>query len=207
MSIINRGNHEFEPVGTARWRPDGWDLDTLVVPMKGSVENYDAYIATLQMWEPSGIDGSMFLSDWVNDGDPVWPTVDLIYIGKKGGFLPPVKHESTESLQNISFEISDGEETIFGIDVQYKAPVNTAMAITRTNQVLSVPNPVDTRQVINWMTGGFTTSNPGGITQATIDNLINHAFGDLIISTPKYEELVPGRYFRNSISKTLIWTR
>lgn len=207
MSITNVGTHGFAQVGSVRWRPNGWDLDTLIVPMQGSAENLDAFIATLTMWDPSALDSNMFLSDWGSDGDMVWPTVDLIYIGKQGGTLPPVRAERSKTLQTISFAVEIESVASFAIDVQYMAPVNVSTTITRDDSDPSVSDPADTREIVYWTIGALSTVNSGGVTQEVIDDLIDYLFGDLVLSTPKSEELVPGEYYRNSISKTLLWTR
>lgn len=208
MSLINIGNHDFEQVGSVRWQPNGWDLDRLIVPMQGSAENLAAFIAGLTMWDASDIDSNMFLSDWVSDGHPQFPTVDLIYLGCKDGAAKPVKYDKEVALQTVSYSQSIDDVGSYQIDVQYNAPVITGTQIVSVeDDYPSVSDPLDSREIVYWTAGALSTVNPGSVTQEILDDLIDYIFSDLVIERPRSEELVPGQYWRVSLTKTLLWTR
>jgi hypothetical protein len=150
MAIINIGNHDFEPTGPVAWYPNGWELDRLIVPMRGSVANEAAYIASLVLWAVSDIDSNMFLASWDSDHHPQFPTVRLTYIGKKGGTLPPVKHRPGTAITSgqISKDVS-----LLGGAVWFTArvPVFVFTWITRIakDSPQPVPSILDGYQVLS----------------------------------------------------------
>lgn len=182
MSINFRGDHGFKPVGTPRWYPSGWELDQLVVPMQGAHSKLNAYLESLIMWTPSTIDGNMFLSDWSSNGDQVFPTVDLTYIGKKKGRLPPDKHSTGRTVQQAS---------IVG---KYIGPTSSLVRFSRDAIDISVVSPAEPANVIPAGPPEFRAAN---------QSLINQFFKQYSITTGENEELVPGEYYRAHITKTM----
>jgi len=205
MALINVGDHDFKQESPAVWTPDGWGLDRLIVPMRGSVENEEAYIATLEMWSASDIDENMFLSSWVSDNDKQFPIVRLTYLGKKGGTLPPQKREFDGSIDSATSKRGNTNIILAeGATVQYYAPTSVLSYITRTNpgtdRLVDPPGDPEIR---------FVTFGDASYTIDTIGirELVNRFFLTQLVSPPiKSTEVVPGQYWQNVARKSKIYT-
>lgn len=103
MAVNFVGNTDYEQSAPERWFPNGWELDRLIVPFQGDATQFDVFVDGLTLWNPSDIDSDMYLADYVSDGDRVFPTVELIYLGKKGGHLPPDKALEGLSVQQVRY--------------------------------------------------------------------------------------------------------
>lgn len=126
MSLNNVGTHTFLVVGKPKWTRSRWDLDRVTVPYRGSAENFDAFIAALTIGSNYSGDSNMKLDDWDNDDHQQFPTVNLIYTGKKGGTLPPDKNGTSYTIQQAqftSFFYTDDEG--LRITLTYIAPTST----------------------------------------------------------------------------------
>lgn len=192
MGINFRGDHGFESVGTPRWIPNGWELDRLIVPMKGAYSKLNAYLASLTMWAPSTIDSNMFLSDFPVDGDPIWPTVDLTYIGKRNGKLPPDKHSNGQTIQQASSPVL--------YEVTYVGPTTTLVRFSRNaidTAVVGPPAPPNAKGIFVNVVGAIPVFD-----DAAIATIISNSFKQRAVTTGNSEELVPGEYYRGEITKT-----
>lgn len=201
MSLLNPGNDAFAQVGSVRWSPNGWELDRLTEPWQGSHANLAAFIAGLSMWQASATDGNMYLEDWTSNGDPVHPTVDLIFIGKKGGALPPARARDSQGIQEaqyVSFEYS--EDDGLRISITYKAP--------STNKVLWDNSPLvidsigaatpDDCEVLAFSAEAYGSYVP--VIPTTLAEALAY-FSQFTTSTGDNEEVVPGQYYRGTQTK------
>jgi hypothetical protein len=199
MAITNIGNDDFEKSAPHVWIPDGWDFDRLIVPYQGSAATEDAFIASLEMWSPSDIDDNMFLSSFESDHDKQWPTIKLIYLGKKGGVLPPGRNESDDAIQAAtSKRTRTGTILAEPATVEYYAPSTVLSYISRGGEGTREP-PDPSRGVRGiTITVGDTTVSIGTIMQEWIDAL----FTPQITQTYRSIEIVPGEYWQNVYRKT-----
>jgi len=104
MAIVIIGQGQYQQSAPERWQASMWDLDRLVVPFRGAEVNRRAFIAQFSNFEPSDLDGDMFLDEVVNmDDSKNFPTVQAIYQGKRGGVLPPDKKIQQRSIQQVRY--------------------------------------------------------------------------------------------------------
>lgn len=192
---------DFEQIGPPKWDPNGWDMDRLTIPYRGPSSKLDAFIATLVPWAASAVDANMFLEDWPNDGDPVHPTVTLVYTGKKGGILPQGRNESGTAVQNCSTSL--GTEGLQGpqstsIEVSYYSPTKQITSIVRAEAAGAQPSD-PTGNIV--LFAALVNANP-----YPVDGLLAY-FRTLISTVNHSEELVPGQYWRSTWTKNKILTR
>jgi hypothetical protein len=143
MPLIYAGDTDFSQIGPAKWGKSGWGMESLRLRYKGSRDDLDTFLATLANWDASGIDSHMFLESYDNDDHPIEPTVDLSYIGRRGGTLPPVQTTQGFSLQTAS-QVIEGEDPL-QLEVLYRSP-NTVMSWIGTSDALTYSgfsNPAD----------------------------------------------------------------
>jgi len=103
MSRTFQGNTSWEQATRERWLRSGWELDRLIVAWQGDDENFEDFIGQFSLWDASDIDGDMFLETDPNDDDRNFPTVELVYIGKRGGELPPDRPLQQRSAQQVRY--------------------------------------------------------------------------------------------------------
>ena len=104
MAIIILGQGQYQQSAPERWQASMWDLDRLVVPFRGAEVNRRAFISQFENFEPSDLDGNMFLDEVVNmDDSKNFPTVQAIYQGKRNGVLPPNKKVQQRSIQQVRY--------------------------------------------------------------------------------------------------------
>jgi hypothetical protein len=196
--LVAPADKAFSQVGNDKWMPNGFDLDRLVQRYQGPKSKLSAYIAALTMWAANGTDGNMYLSDWSVDDDPVKPTVDLIFSGKKGNAVSSTARESqATSVQSASFAFSDSTGGI-RIDLQFNAGSNTASQIARnrTMPTPTTPGAVSYSDVIRArveITGSYS-----------ISGTIMDFFDQVTTTATDSQEIVKGQYYRNTKTLTTV---
>lgn len=134
MPISYTNDTDFIEIGPPKWGKGGWGLDSLRLKYQGGRAELDAFLASLVDWEPSALDGGMYLDTFANDDDPVQPTVDVSYIGRRGGVLPEVQTKQGFTLQTASFQ--DSGDGALQLDVLYRSP-NTSMSWIGTSDAMT----------------------------------------------------------------------
>ncbi len=119
MSAINwLQSTDWRPSGLPQFGGGGYDLDTCRVPWRGRASGKIAFVNALAKFQSlaayagEGIESSwgaypyMFLNSISDDGEPVFPTISLEYIGFKNGLggAPPAKGEDSFVQLPISVE-------------------------------------------------------------------------------------------------------
>ena len=203
MAIINIGDHDFQISGPPAWHPDGWGMDRLIVPYRGSAETEQAFIDSLEMWQESDIDDNMFLSSWDSDHHKQFPTVRLIYLGKKGGVLPPSQPRTTNPIQTAGS--SQGFNTVLAeaITIEFYAVVSQLTWFTKDAKgaLNTAPDPT-TDPVIRSVSYFGTDYSPSSV---GIDQTLLGFFQLAVTDTLDSVEVVPGKYWRNTETKTLYY--
>lgn len=191
MALTFPGNTNFEQSEPAQWQPSGWDLDRLVVPFRGDVDQLEAYLtaASSSRWSASALDGAMFLESWANDGHKQFPTVSLTYLGRKGGSLPPTKRQRGKTVQQSSFSSFTGKTEA---NVTYLAPTSTSVIWSRQEidpSSVTVAYPAD----VTFLLGTYK-SDEGLEFETEAEYLALFTAKD--VETGECEEVVPNQYFR-----------
>jgi hypothetical protein len=157
MALTFFGVAEFKRSGPPQWNQSLWGIDTLVVPYSGPIIFLEEFLDFKTKGQPSDIDENMLLTDWhVSDQHKQYPTVDLIYLGKRGGVLPPGKHGSGNAVQAVSSAAGP-------VSLTYLAPVTTYSWISEEEGVggLALP-PSEVGQSGSYQFSGTTFAWPFG---------------------------------------------
>src|SRR4029453_14079371 len=137
MALTYIGEVDFVQSGPPQWTQGTFDIDEMTVPYSGAGPSLDAFLASLNKWDPSPIDPNMLLTQWrVSTGSKVYPQVDLSYIGVKNGILPPPQHRKGSSVQS-------GQTTVTGtqVSITYLAPWTETTWITTEETVGGAVTP------------------------------------------------------------------
>lgn len=194
MAILDFGSTAAQIKNTPRWvSTSGPELDSLFVDYTGSVSAMNAFLNSRQRWEPSSIDGNMLLSEWPNDADPHHPTVTLRYVGLKGGQTKTPLIDDVSSEQSIRYATVDGS---LWLDLRYISPGAQARLISTQRLTAEVGGITVTQITPNHVV--WWTTNISGITSAAAALVF---FVQRTLFLPENTELVPGRYYRSTITK------
>jgi hypothetical protein len=205
MSVIYLGPTAFEQSGVPQWTFGGFDLDTFTVPFTGARPELDAFLAQYTPWQVSAIDSGMFLTRYAVDQNRVYPTVQLLYAGKRGGILTEGKHEFDDQIASASRTI--GGTITFSI--QYYGPTNVLSWISRKPGELGpsgdVTAPTTPIRMIQMTEDAGSVSLPIG-SGVLGDTIIQLYFQQTLVKTSRAEEVVAGQYWHNTnrISKVLL---
>jgi hypothetical protein len=117
MALTALGITSFNQILPPRWDTDSWGLDRLTLTYDGYVTGLATFVNSYTQWESNSVDSNMYLSQIAVGSDKRYPKVELIYIGKRGGIMPPVRMEHGNSLETSSY--NDGESQL---EILYRAP-------------------------------------------------------------------------------------
>lgn len=205
MALTYIGETEFVQSGPPQWQQSAWDLDTLTIPYSGSQPNLDSFLNNLEKGSPADIDGDMYLMDWRISGTKAYPQVDLVYIGKKNGEMPPKK---TIKGGQIASATTNTDSTIWPrfvtnpATVQFYAVTNTLSYYSTDKNDASEPDdPPEITGVVSW-DFGFGLQ-PGFSYPDLVTYLLTSAFVQGIIEMPPdIEPIVDGQIYRIVKRKT-----
>jgi hypothetical protein len=218
MALDFVGDASWDRAGPNRWHCNGWELDRLIVPMRGSIEGQDAYISGLTRWGAADDDDDMFLSDFPSDDHKQFPTLSLTYLGRRNGVMPPDRNELTSSLQQVTgIAFSDAYILTFGLPphwqakITYMSPVLRFTKWTRTtpdfDQITPPTPPTITRSdIASLVVGGIDYS----VWQAAApyyDQIVTWVLQWFAQRTARYtswREDVPGQYFRAVVTQQVL---
>ena len=190
MSLLFPGDTDFEQSGPPEWQPNGWDLDRLILPYRGDVDQLNTFVASLTMWSASLLDSNMFLESFPNDGHQQFPTVRVSFIGKQGGTLPPDKNTTGETVQTASFTSYSGKTRV---NITYLAPSSTKRTWSRTPIDVSTVSPA-APAAATVIAGTFHTEDSEYTAPANEAGYLAF-FTAVPVTTGECEELVPGEYY------------
>lgn len=222
MSRTYRGSVDWIQNAPERWLPNGWELDRLVVPMQGSDDQWQAFLAGLTLWDASELDPDLFLESFPNDSDRNFPTTELIYIGKKGGVLPPDRRLQQRSVQQVRYIgfITDSNDTAggfgyntvppgtdpaligtFTLDVTYAALAKGLIVWARDDSELDIGDIGDSigfegEVAISHCTATWDNWPPDQRVDINNNDIVLQLFFLDTIASGDIEELVPDQYFK-----------
>ncbi len=197
MALIFGGDDDYEISGPAEWAQSIWGLDQLVIPYRGAVTGLEAFLTAHPPGEASPIDGSnMFLMQKQPDGHLQFPTVRMVYQGKRGGTLPPQKHGKSNPIQSATSSFGRFGPAVAPATIQYQAPTNTLSYITRAAGTTDADDPTDALVIRNITLGSTTFSG------TSLSTAVANFFSTLITAEINSEEVVPGQYWQNVAKKT-----
>lgn len=204
MAVNFEGHSDWDYAGPPRWITSPFDLDQLIIPVRGRYSAMEAFLDAHTVGEVSPVDANMFLMQKVPDDHLQFPTIQMIYGGKRGGALPPSQHEFDDDVMSASSKRSFGGVILTSpMIVEFYAPTSLLTYYTRfapgSDQA---PDPVADPRPID-LTVFDTTFSIGG----TIQDQINAFFSVQQIATNKSSEVVPGgQYYKNVSKKTKKYT-
>lgn len=207
ISVLGSSAGSFVQIGQPCWISGGLaELDTLEIVWQGIYSKLDAFRATLRKWAPATVDNSMFLESFPDDGDLIKPKVTLRFIGFKGGVAPAGKKESGETVQSTSSTksfsttgIGGGTSASFTAEIVYYSPTSVYTWLsTSKGSGGAADTPSGSIRLISARIGGADV--PSESTSAVLNNYFENQTTSVIQS----EELVPGKYWRNTNIKSLI---
>jgi len=218
MGLIFTGNDDFEVAGPKRWHRDGWELDRLVIPWRGSVEDLEDFLDSHPIWEQSDVDTNMYLADYPSDDHKQFPTVSLTYIGKRGGALPPDRTELTSSIQQTSgIAFSDAFILTFGLPPHWTAKITYTSQVTRFttwsrtppnfDQITApVPPDIAPADIASLVVGGvdYSVWIPAQPYYEQIVEWVLQWFQQRTVKYTSYQEVVPGQYYRANVTQQLL---
>lgn len=186
MALTYLGETEFVQSDKPQWSQSFWDLDTLIIPFSGPIDHLEHYLDTLEKGSASDIDDNMFLIDWRISGTKVYPQVDLVYTGKRGGVMPPKKKTSGG---NVASATTNTDSLIFPATVTNPATVQF-YSVTNTLSFYSiakddatvVEDPPMVTSLISWDLGAGL--QPGYSFPGLATFLLTSAFVQGIIEPP-----------------------
>ncbi len=196
MALIFVGDEGFEISGPAEWTPNTWGLDQLVIPYSGDVDDLETFLSAHSPGEVSPIDANMFLMSKHPDSNKQFPTVQMVYQGKRGGTLPPQRNGKSNPVQSCTSVYGFGGPAVSPITIEYKAPTNTLSYITRTAGTTEADDPSGSPIIVNVTAQGisFNFSN--------IALILSNLFTEYIQGDIVSQETVPGQYWQNEAKKT-----
>lgn len=200
MALTYIGETEFVQSGPPQWQQSTWDLDTLIISYSGSQPNLDSFLNSLEKGSPSDIDGDMYLMDWRISGTKAYPQVDLVYIGKKNGELPPVKRVYGNPIQSSSSTRSVGLSSPTNATLEFYAVTSQATWYT-----YDAPGSLGTAADPSGSpTPRFLVTDSGtyGPGTAGFDDTLATFFATYITDTLDSEEIVANKLWRNQETKT-----
>lgn len=201
MGLLFTGNDDFEQSGPPEWNRSVWDLDTVTIPWRGGINNLDAFLNTHTYLgtEVCPIDDKMWLVNAIPDGHLQFPTVRLVYQGRKGGLLLPYKHELDDAVQSASSKrFASGLFLAAPATIEFYAPTNLLTYYTEAGPgTLTADVPAADPRIIN-----FTLGDTSFVGSGTILSFVNGLFSITVIETFRSTEVIPSRYWKNESRKT-----
>jgi hypothetical protein len=200
VALTALGVTAFSQIGPAKWHTDAWELDRLVIPYDGYITGLEAFLSSNPQWSSSSVDGNMLLSNRTVSEDKRYPKVDLIYLGKRNGILPPARNGSGYTIQQVRFTSFDFKDTDgLWINLTYIAPTSSKTVWSRTPVDIGTIGAIAPANV----TGVWFTAEKVGSSH-TVPTNIGAAMGyfsQRLSTTGDSEEMVPGQYYRGTQTK------
>ena len=232
MALTYFGNITFSQCASERWIFDPFGLDRLVVPFCGPYSGLSAFLSSLNVGQASSIDTNMLLAEWVvTSNQTAYPKLDLTYIGKRGGVLPPPRRSNGSSIATASK--TNGS---IQLDVLYHSPWTKFSWIDVSGTTIryqGFDNPgeivIETRRMNGHVPIYFGLSNnlvaaqfaPLPEARAQVEDYLernealveqvrqqilayfNSSFAEVVLLTEFTSvEMIPGRYFECSATKS-----
>lgn len=197
------GNYQFMQMSEVVWTSDANGLDQARIPYRGAMFLKSAFEDRLNRFAPMATFPKMYLVQHSDDGNPLFPTVDLHFIGFRRGVPPPVKIVNGRTLQTVSTSATinievDGVETptavsmeasYFGSRTSYRwIETQKPPANPRYSTVLEAVSPAP----FAWRVSG-PGSSAGTVSYAAFTAAFNSLRSQVTVSDYVRDEVVPGK--------------
>jgi hypothetical protein len=198
-NIVFAGDSDWRMSSQPAWAIDAWGLDKLIVSVRGSRRTRDLFLATLFPWMPYPADPNMFLLDVTQEqrGTSNFPKIDLVFIGKRGGVLPPDKESQGEQVQQISGRSTFNPSHTLGL--WFVSTTSEKTTYSRAPIDLSLVTPVQPANLdLIWLTETDVVMWAGSweTYRGIIETNVGYMFVESLSTTGNSETLVPGQYYR-----------
>lgn len=196
MALTYKGVSTFAQCGPPKWSFDSWGLDRMTVPFSGPEPARAAFIGGLSAFHSSPLNGSMFFDSIASNDNKFYPTIDLIYIGKRDGGVPPDRHEADKTIQQARY--------VFGnvsVDLTYMAPSSSIFHWSRQTidtSTISPPTPLDVIGI--QYVARLSDASLGGVLPTSLAQAMNY-FVQATAELSHSDEVVPNNYFRGTVTK------
>lgn len=191
--ILVPDDADFDIAGPIEWEPDGWDLDRCIIPYRGPYSALETFLAGRAMWSTSGFVGDVYLADYGVDDHKQFPTVRLVYKGKRGGVLPPDRNRSGYTVSQARASSFPSGKTF--ITVTYLAPTSSKRVWSRSAidiGTISPATPADVT-VIDYL---YRSDEGISFTGDPLDY-----FAQKETTLGESEEVIPLQYFVADVTK------
>lgn len=216
--LIFVGDSSWKQAGAERWMANGWELDRVVIPFRGDIDGLKTFLDGMTLWSPWDSDGNMFLENYPQDEHKQFPTVNLTFLGKRAGKLPPDRHELSSSIQQASgIVFSDAYILTFGLPPHWTARLTyisaTSRVVTWSREVpnfdgISPPAPpaLTADDIVSLVMGGvdYTVWPVAAANYAGIVAWVLRWFMQRTARYTSSQELVPGEYYRAEVTEQIL---
>ena len=219
------GDDVYKQAGPARWQTNGWEIDKVIVPVRGKVTDYNDGTGVTVMnnftpWDDWSEDNNMFLESCVVDEHKTFPTLNLMFMGKRGGILPPNRNETLSSISQTSGIMQQEIITVGGVgsitilrqqvNLTYMSEsirtIQWSRNATSINSItLPEPPTITAAEVVSLVVGGIDWADFQSIYGADLWNeVITRVLSYFFQETATYaniSEVVPGQYYRYQVTQ------
>ncbi len=199
------GNVQFEKVSEPIWSTEAHGMDQAILPYRGAAPLKPDFEATLVNFAQLADHPRMYLVGYSDDGDPIFPTVDLRFIGVRGA-IPPVKLVNSTVLQTVSTSGMVQGKDSEGADIEVQASMEATYYASRTTyQWIEDKIPALTPRYATVIAAvsprpvGYRISAPG-----TASGTVNYSAFVTLLNTLRQEERVTD-YTREEVVPGKLW--
>lgn len=201
MAVRYLGNCNFQAQSDPVWSSDYWELDVAKVPYRGQAPLRLAFENALVKWSTMPGYGRMFLIGNSDDGDTVFPTVELTYTGCRKD-IPAARGVDSKALQTVQTSVTPSSGTWAGktitLEAQFLASRTTwtwfeLQKPPKLPRYATVRNPIDPLSSIRRWKVTTDTGATGSIGLAEFIQLINTLNVGLTLADYTVTDIVPNK--------------
>lgn len=189
------GDVTFRQASEIVWTTSDFGLDQARIPYRGAAPLKDAFEAGIVKFHPLPGYARMYMTHISDDGDVIFPTIDVHYIGVRGT-IPLPKITNSRVVQTVTTSTTHEDQnytleaTYFASRTNYQWIETTVPPITPRYGPVQMAAPV---QPFRYHTEG---GDGGLIPYAAFVAAFNNLVLETVISEYTREEVVPGKIWQ-----------
>lgn len=189
------GQYQFIQMSEVIWTTDAHGLDQARIPYRGAMFLKKAFEDRIKRFAPMAAFPRMYFIQHSDDGHPLFPTVDLHFIGFRNGTPPPVKIVNSRTLQTVSTSATVAEEQV-SMEATYYAS-RTSYRWIETQKPPAEPRYRSVLEAVpptpfGWRVSAKGTSS-GTVNYAAFVAAFNSLRQQVNVSDYVRDEVVPGK--------------